>query len=71
LPVTSAPEVEPGQANILTADELSRIERDNIRRALDQTSWQVAGEHGAARILGMAPSTLASRMKALGLRKPS
>jgi transcriptional regulator with GAF, ATPase, and Fis domain len=53
----------------MTADDLARLERDNIRRALDATGWQVAGEQGAARMLGMAPSTLASRITALGLRK--
>jgi len=72
LPASWTPDAEPtDKAIILTADDLARIERDNIHRALDQSGWQVAGEHGAARVLGMAPSTLASRMKALGVRKPS
>lgn len=34
----------------------------NLRRALERTDWQVAGESGAARLLGVAPSTLAPRM---------
>jgi PAS domain S-box-containing protein len=54
---------------VLTAQDLARIERDNIVKALERTDWQVAGESGAARLLGMAPSTLASRMKALGVRR--
>jgi PAS domain S-box-containing protein len=73
LPPSWAPDppvAGPGaEGSVLTADDLARIERDNLRRALEQTGWQVAGENGAARMLGMAPSTLASRMKALGLRK--
>jgi transcriptional regulator with GAF, ATPase, and Fis domain len=61
----------PQRGGVLTIDDLARIERDNLRRALDLTDWQIAGEDGAARMLGMAPSTLTSRMKALGLRKES
>ena len=54
---------------VLTARELARLERENLRRALEATQWQIAGEGGAARLLGLAPSTLASRVKALRLRR--
>ncbi len=54
---------------VLTARDLARLERENIRRALEATGWQIAGEGGAARLLGLAPSTLASRLKALRLRR--
>jgi transcriptional regulator with GAF, ATPase, and Fis domain len=57
-------------APVLTAEDMSRIERENIVRALDRTEWRIAGEAGAARLLGVAPSTLSSRMKALGVRRP-
>jgi len=56
-------------AGLLTVDDLARIERENLRQALERSAWKVAGEDGAARLLGMAPSTLTSRMKALGLRR--
>jgi PAS domain S-box-containing protein len=56
-------------ARVLTAEELSDLERENLRRALDATDWQIAGASGAARLLGVAPSTLASRVKALRLRR--
>jgi transcriptional regulator with GAF, ATPase, and Fis domain len=69
LPASWAPEPTRNEACILTIDDLARIERDNLRRALDLSDWQVAGENGAARMLGMAPSTLTSRLKALGLRR--
>jgi transcriptional regulator with GAF, ATPase, and Fis domain len=59
----------PTLTDVLTVDELARIERDNLLRALDTTGWQIAGSDGAARLLGMAPSTLGSRIKALGLRR--
>lgn len=55
---------------ILTTEDMRRIERDNVLRALDQAHWRVAGEHGAARLLGMPPSTLQSRMKALAIKRP-
>jgi PAS domain S-box-containing protein len=57
------------EGELLTADDLARLERENLRRALERTGWKVAGEGGAARLLGMAPSTLTSRMKALGLQR--
>jgi len=63
-----APAGDPGAA-VLRAEDLARIERDNIVRALERTGWQVAGEAGAAQLLGIAPSTLSSRMKALGVTR--
>ena len=56
--------------NILTVDQLQQLERDNLIRALQKSQWRVAGKNGAAQILGMPPSTLQSRMKALGIKKP-
>ncbi|HVP62944.1 MAG TPA: sigma 54-interacting transcriptional regulator [Myxococcaceae bacterium] len=73
LPVASlAEEADAPLANrsaVVTAKELARLERDNLLRALESTGWQIAGDSGAAHLLGMAPSTLASRIKALGLRR--
>jgi PAS domain S-box-containing protein len=66
---TPAPSV-PGEDRILTAADLRDLERDNMRRALDAAGWKVSGSGGAAELLGMKPNTLASRMKALGLRRP-
>ena len=65
------PEAATNESSVLTAEDLLRLERDNLRRALERTGWRVAGETGAARLLGMAPSTLSSRMKALDLRRSS
>jgi PAS domain S-box-containing protein len=55
---------------VRTAEELRRLERDTILTALQATGWRVAGPTGAAQRLGLPASTLASRMKALGLRRP-
>jgi transcriptional regulator with GAF, ATPase, and Fis domain len=50
---------------------LQRLERDNILRALESSGWRVAGKDGAAFMLGMNPSTLNSRIRALGIRRSS
>jgi DNA-binding NtrC family response regulator len=50
-------------------DTLEEIERAHIRRVLDGTSWTIEGDHGAARKLGLNPSTLRGRMRKLGIRK--
>jgi len=55
---------------ILTAVQLQDIERRNLLKALTSTGWRVSGKNGAARLLGIPPSTLNSRLKALGLKRP-
>lgn len=65
---TSPPENVPGQ--VRTQRELEELERRNILLALEQVSWRISGENGAARLLGMNPSTLSSRMKALDIKRP-
>jgi transcriptional regulator with GAF, ATPase, and Fis domain len=52
---------------VLTDAEVRRLEADNIRAALRRASGKVSGPGGAAELLGMKPTTLASRIKALGL----
>ena len=56
---------------IHTVREFQELERQNILRALKATDWRVSGENGAAQLLGMNQSTLASRMKTLGIHRPS
>jgi PAS domain S-box-containing protein len=62
-----APLHEP--AKIRTVQELREQERANIILALESTGWRVAGENGAAQLLGMNSSTLSSRMRALGIER--
>jgi PAS domain S-box-containing protein len=64
----AAPE-ETGD-RIHTMQELQALERNNIIRALEARGWTVSGDHGAAVLLDMHPSTLASRMKALRIKRP-
>ncbi|MFL6283504.1 MAG: sigma 54-interacting transcriptional regulator [Pyrinomonadaceae bacterium] len=49
---------------------LEEVERDYITSVLDSTSWRIEGRHGAARILGLHPSTLRTRMAKLRIQKP-
>jgi PAS domain S-box-containing protein len=52
-----------------TVKEFEELERQNIIAALESAEWKVAGESGAARLLGVKPTTLSSRMKALGIER--
>jgi formate hydrogenlyase transcriptional activator len=66
----SAKPVEPAaKPALLTREELKRRERDAIAVALKQTHGKVFGPGGAAELLGMKPTTLASRISALGLNR--
>ncbi|MBC3759590.1 sigma 54-interacting transcriptional regulator [Hyunsoonleella sp. SJ7] len=56
--------------NILTSKELVNLERENILKALRQTKWKISGKNGAAELLDLPPTTLASRIKALGIERP-
>ncbi|MBX3333129.1 MAG: sigma 54-interacting transcriptional regulator [Nitrospira sp.] len=62
---------EPAPRTIRTAKELEELERTNILRALEATKWKVSGEGGAAKLLGLNASTLASRMRTLKIQKPA
>jgi DNA-binding NtrC family response regulator len=50
---------------------LQDVERAHIRGVLDATRWKIEGERGAARVLGLNPSTLRGRMRKLGIRSGS
>ncbi len=54
---------------LVTRSELKRQERDGIAAALKQTGGKIFGPGGAAELLGMKPTTLASRIAALRLNR--
>jgi formate hydrogenlyase transcriptional activator len=58
----------PNTAAVLTIGELKQFERDNLTVALAQTGGKFFGPTGAAALLGMKPTTVISRIKALGLK---
>jgi PAS domain S-box-containing protein len=53
---------------VLSMSELAALERDNFTRALREAGGKVSGPEGAAARLGIHPSTLSSRLRALGLK---
>ncbi len=53
------------------ADRLEEVERAHIQRVLDRCHWRISGVGNAAEVLGLRPSTLRSRLKKLGVRRPS
>ena len=56
---------------IHTAEQMLDLERENLLHALNTTGWRISGQNGAAKLLGMPPSTLNSRLKALKLKRPT
>lgn len=77
--LSEGPELEPidwlppsdsksGVAKTMTLEEM---ERQHILDVLEQTSWRVSGDKGAAAILGLKPTTLEARMKKLGISRPA
>ncbi len=74
LPPTDAPPSNPTKlppdetASVLTREDWKRQERESITAALRKSAGKVFGPGGAAELLDMKPTTLASRIKALRLR---
>ena len=62
---------EPTGVSGLGSARLEDIERNHIRRVLEATAWRIRGAGGAADRLGLAPTTLESRMTKLGLTRPT
>ncbi|NIR91697.1 MAG: PAS domain S-box protein [Gammaproteobacteria bacterium] len=65
--------VSSGSAEVQILREADRRQRDReaIIAALQKASGRVAGRGGAAEILGVKPTTLTSRINALGIKKPA
>jgi transcriptional regulator with GAF, ATPase, and Fis domain len=79
LPVTDSSTAPPSFAHreadgtepeILTEPEMQRRERENLLAALCKTNWKIKGTDGAAELLGVKPTTLLTRMKKMGLKRP-
>ena len=61
----AASQVAPTDDRVMTDAEVRQLEAGNIRAALKRTGGKVFGAGGAAELLGVKPTTLASRIKAL------
>src|SRR5262249_37319608 len=69
IPVSQAVSNSAQGAKPPLREQLKHQERDAIAAALKQTNGKVFGPSGAAELLGMKPTTLASRISALGLNR--
>ena len=61
---------EREEAKFLTEAEVRRRECENIFVVLQKTGWKIKGADGAARLMGVKPTTLISRIKRMGLVRP-
>jgi formate hydrogenlyase transcriptional activator len=67
----SGESIRPGALSY--PDQLERlvdVQRAHIQRVLESTNWRIEGSTGAATILGLCASTLRTRMRKLGIRRP-
>ena len=80
LPVTDSPPAPPRitpretdgtEPEFLTEPEMQRRERENLLLVLQKTDWKIKGADGAAELLGVKPTTLLSRVKKMGLKRPA
>ena len=62
---------EAGTSRILTEEAIRELERKNLLAALERAGGKVYGAGGAAELLGMKPTTVASRIERLGLKRPA
>ena len=58
-------------SDVIPDVEWRRREHANLRNALKLAEGRIYGPNGAAEVLGVKPTTLISRLKALGLRDAS
>jgi len=59
---------QPGET-AASGTKLEDVEKEHIIEALKKTGWKVSGEKGAAKILGLNPTTLEARMKKMGIAR--
>jgi PAS domain S-box-containing protein len=60
---------QPGNTSTASAIKLEDVEKEHIIEVLKKTKWKVSGEKGAAKILGLNPTTLEARMKKMGIKR--
>jgi DNA-binding NtrC family response regulator len=68
-PRRKEPSTDLATQRIITEQEMRDFEANNIRAALAAASGKIYGSDGAAAHLGMKPTTLASRIKALRINE--
>lgn len=62
--------LHPDRFTLPPLRSFAQVQREAILHALERTGWRVSGAQGAAAALGLKPTTLESKMKKLGIRRP-
>jgi len=71
LPIGSGPEKVTQDTEGGDTKGLAEMEREHILSTLQETGWKIEGNNGAAKLLGMNPSTMRARMRKLGIKRPT
>jgi len=69
--VLQIPQMPSRTMNAIEAVSLKDAERDHILKVLEESNWVVGGKNGAAARLGVARTTLISKMQKRGLSRVS
>lgn len=56
---------------VLTEEDMARLQARNIEMALERCNGKIYGPEGAAALLGLKPTTLSTRIKKKGIRRPA
>ncbi len=71
--IASSAQTEAKSSNLAKAfipqAEWDKRERENLMAALEAANWKIYGIGGAAELLGVKATTLASRLQAMGIKK--
>jgi DNA-binding NtrC family response regulator len=59
------------QSHKRTGETMEEVERAHIKMVLEACDWKILGKNGAAEYLGLKRTTLQSRMKKLGIKRPA
>jgi DNA-binding NtrC family response regulator len=69
LPSIFSQDFQPEEKKGTRMKTMEEMERDHIIAVLSQCNFRIAGQGGAAEILGLPPTTLHSKIKKLGIKK--
>ena len=69
--VTTGAAAEQASATFLTEAQMKEQQRANLIAALNAANWRISGKDGAADRLGMRPTTLTDRIRALRIKRPA
>jgi transcriptional regulator with GAF, ATPase, and Fis domain len=59
-----------GRSDATASTSMEDVERAHILHVLEECGWRIKGKSNAAERLGLHPSTLAHRLKKLGIERP-